>query len=742
MFELSVFSSTVKSFGRFNITLTCRKQVLGLIAVVCLVISGITPSIARATVVQPVTYTLNVFNEGFGLVTDNHGVIDCGTECSADYNEDTVVILNATPDLGYIFRGWSGGACSGTGECQLTMNNHKSVTATFGVDPVTRYTLTVTTSGSGTVTSTPAGIDCGTECAAQYPGSSIVTLVAVPAFGFSFNGWSGACSGSGACEITMTSDLEVTVTFGVLSSEDNYEENNSRETAFDLSENEQTWLSTIDGFGVQSDDDWFQIEVDADSTRVLVDVRFTHDQGDIDIKLIDSEGITHSESATTNDDEYIDVVVPEPGTYYILVFFGDAGNAYNLWWDDTKPPNVLSPPLNVSASDGGFPDHVAISWDKVVNASGYRVYRCTGAGTGTCGAAIGFPAGNSFDDLNSIIDTSYWYRVKACLSGKCSDFSQPDQGFSANTAQAKMRVRQFTSFDDDGRGDVLVRNTETGRWEINFLNNRFVKANSGPTWLFPSPDWEMMGTGDFNGNGRGDILLRNRITGGWWIFLMNGRNFTSGKTLITVDMDWQMAGLGDFDGDGRDDVLLRDRITGRWQIFFLNNRFVKANSGPTWLFPSLDWEMMATGDFNNNGRADILLRHKVTGGWWIFIMNGRNFTSGKTLITEDMDWQIAGLADFDGDGNDDVLVRHTVTGRWEINFINNRFVKANSGPSWMFPSLDWKMMGTGDFNGNTRGDVLLRHKQTGGWWIFLMNGRNFTSGKTLITPDQEWEIPY
>ena len=48
----------------------------------------------------------------------------------------------------------------------------------------------------------------------------------------------------------------------------------------------------------------------------------------------------------------------------------------------------------------------------------------------------------------------------------------------------------------------------------------------------------MMGSGDFNGNGRGDILVRNRVTGGWWIFIMNGRNFTSDGTLMTREQDW------------------------------------------------------------------------------------------------------------------------------------------------------------------------------------------------------------
>ena len=57
-------------------------------------------------------------------------------------------------------------------------------------------TLTVVTSGSGRVSAVPAGIDCGPDCAARYLDGTTVTLTAVPAQGFVFGGWSGACSGT------------------------------------------------------------------------------------------------------------------------------------------------------------------------------------------------------------------------------------------------------------------------------------------------------------------------------------------------------------------------------------------------------------------------------------------------------------------------------------------------------------------------------------------------------------------
>jgi Divergent InlB B-repeat domain len=90
-----------------------------------------------------------------------------------------------------------------------------SVTVTYGGGPVATHALSVTKSGtgSGTVTSSPAGIDCGFTCTHAYDAGTSVTLTASAASGSIFGGWSGACSGSGACTVTISADLTVTATY-------------------------------------------------------------------------------------------------------------------------------------------------------------------------------------------------------------------------------------------------------------------------------------------------------------------------------------------------------------------------------------------------------------------------------------------------------------------------------------------------------------------------------------------------
>jgi uncharacterized repeat protein (TIGR03803 family) len=75
------------------------------------------------------------------------------------------------------------------------------------------YTLTVSVSGSGTVTSTDGVVNCSSVCSYVYPANAPVTLNATQASGWNFSGWSGACSGTGSCSITMTQNMSATATF-------------------------------------------------------------------------------------------------------------------------------------------------------------------------------------------------------------------------------------------------------------------------------------------------------------------------------------------------------------------------------------------------------------------------------------------------------------------------------------------------------------------------------------------------
>ena len=156
-----------------------------------------------------VQYTLTVVTTGDGTVTSNPVGIDCGTDCSESYDEGTVVILTATPDTGSIFAGWTGDcdSCGSSLVCSITMDSDKTCEAVFE----SLYTLTITKSGTGdgTVTSSPAGIDCGSTCSTDFINGTSVTLTVTVSGNNAFFGWSGDCSSCGnsmSCTINMNSD--------------------------------------------------------------------------------------------------------------------------------------------------------------------------------------------------------------------------------------------------------------------------------------------------------------------------------------------------------------------------------------------------------------------------------------------------------------------------------------------------------------------------------------------------------
>ena len=146
-----------------------------------------------------------------GRVTSAPAGIDCGTACVASFAAGTQVTLTVAVNPGFFFTGWSGGGCSGTGTCVVRMNSAQYVTANFR-----QATLTVLRdgTGSGTVTSAPGGINCGSICTANFAEGSSVTLTAAPAIGSDFTGWAGAgCSGTGTCTVAMSQAQAVTATF-------------------------------------------------------------------------------------------------------------------------------------------------------------------------------------------------------------------------------------------------------------------------------------------------------------------------------------------------------------------------------------------------------------------------------------------------------------------------------------------------------------------------------------------------
>jgi hypothetical protein len=150
---------------------------------------------------------------GSGMVTSSPAGITCGAECASAFPPGTLVSLTAAADPVSTFTGWSGGGCSGTDTCSMTITADTSVSADFTLNS---YTLSVSKTGvgSGMVTSSPAGITCGAVCAHAFTAGTTVALTASPSPDSYFSSWSGGgCFGNGICSMIMTADTTVFADF-------------------------------------------------------------------------------------------------------------------------------------------------------------------------------------------------------------------------------------------------------------------------------------------------------------------------------------------------------------------------------------------------------------------------------------------------------------------------------------------------------------------------------------------------
>ncbi|MGH7343824.1 MAG: InlB B-repeat-containing protein, partial [Candidatus Rokuibacteriota bacterium] len=168
---------------------------------------------------KSVTATFTLKQYGLAMLTVGNGSITANP-AGGTYTHGTFVALTATPAAGFQFTSWSG-ACSGLGTCNVLMDAAKSVTATFTTLAPAQFTLTLDTVGSGSVSAQPPAIAGGVSSLAarplailgKYNAGTVVAVTATSAPGFKFTGWSGGCTGTAACSVTMDADKSVTANF-------------------------------------------------------------------------------------------------------------------------------------------------------------------------------------------------------------------------------------------------------------------------------------------------------------------------------------------------------------------------------------------------------------------------------------------------------------------------------------------------------------------------------------------------
>ncbi|MBV9520160.1 MAG: VCBS repeat-containing protein [Hyphomicrobiales bacterium] len=275
----------------------------------------------------------------------------------------------------------------------------------------------------------------------------------------------------------------------------------------------------------------------------------------------------------------------------------------------------------------------------------------------------------------------------------------------------------------------------------------------------PGPTWSVAGLGDFNGDGTNDLLWRNQ-SGTLVDWTMNGSQITSSQTVTfgaspaTPDSTWNVAGIGDFNGDGKDDILWRN-ASGSLVDWTMNGSQVTASQQVTLgggaATPDASWSVAGIGDFNGDGKADILWR-SANGSLIDWTMNGSQISSvqavtlGGSPAAPGSDWSVAGIGDFNGDGKADILWRNSngTLIDWTMNgsqIANSQQVTLGGSPA--MPDSSWQIAQIGDFDGNGTSDILWRNT-SGAMEEWSMNGAQIASVSpvtfqgTPATPPLTW----
>ena len=260
----------------------------------------------------------------------------------------------------------------------------------------------------------------------------------------------------------------------------------------------------------------------------------------------------------------------------------------------------------------------------------------------------------------------------------------------------------------------------------------------------PNASWNATGVGDFNGDGKSDILWRN--TNGTLVdWTMNGSQIMSSQQITmqgnaaSPDGSWTIAGIGDFNGDGKSDILWRS-ANGTLVDWTMNGSQITGSQNLTLqggqVSPDASWSVAGIGDFNGDGKSDILWRN--TNGMLIeWRMNGSQISSsqevtlGGSAVGPDSSWSIVGVGDFNGDGKSDILWRNTngTLIDWTTNGSQVTAIQqVTLGGSPAMPDSSWQIAQIGDLNGNGKSDILWRNSD-GALAEWTMNGAQITAAQ-------------
>jgi serralysin len=213
--------------------------------------------------------------------------------------------------------------------------------------------------------------------------------------------------------------------------------------------------------------------------------------------------------------------------------------------------------------------------------------------------------------------------------------------------------------------------------------------------------------------------------------------FQSGNVVANPGSAWQVKGTEDFNGDGNTDVLLQN-VNGDVAVWGMNGAGQMSQTQSAEVAdPGPAWQVEGTGDFNQDGKSDIVLQ-STDGSVAIWDMNGDKMGPSAVVANPGPAWHVVGTGDLYGDGKSDIVLQNNdgSVAVWEINGNQNQISQSGVIAN---PGSAWHVEGTGDFNSDGKTDLVLQNND-GSVAVWDMNGSTIGPSGVLANPGPTWSV--
>jgi ELWxxDGT repeat protein len=570
-----------------------------------LTIGGVSTTFSSVTK-PPYDLTISKSGNGTGTVASGTIVppgpaINCGPSCNGvvvTYHPDSQVTLSATAASESVFAGWSGGGCTGTGFCTVTMDAHKTVTATFQFEQ------------DGTNTNLSSAVN---PSLASQPIRLTATVSAVP------SGLRAPYKSSHVPTGTMTFKLGAAVI------------NGCQDVPLRVGAAIADCLTSDFATGSHS----ITAEYSGDS------------------HYLPSTSPAFVQTVNSPSGPVLDVAKSGSAAALGVVSSSPAGISCGL---DCMHDYSSGTQVTLTASIVGG---VFAGWTGVSCSGGNTGLACTftlTANTTVTAAFVPGPGANTArTDLNDDGKSDLIYKETGtgAFVGMLMNGLTVQDGQYLIGGGTPWQIVTTGDLNGDGKADLIWRNADGSHvaWFMNGLTQvsagYLIGANTG---------FEVAHAGDLNGDGKADLIWYQPSTGAYVGWLMDGLTILNADYLIGGGSGYNIVQVADLNGDGRTDLIFR-HTDGSHVAWFMNGLtqvsagyLIGANTG---------FEVVNAGDLNGDGKADLIWFQPGTGAYVGWLMDGLTILNADYLIGGGSGYSIVNLSDLDGDGKTDLVFKHT-----------------------------------------------------------------------------------